>query len=528
MSDLPAPFDPHLARLRGGQYITFHVGEELFGVNILCVEEIITPRAYTTIPRTPKYFLGIINLRGEVISIIDLRKRFKVQPKGPDTQNRIVVIELKGMKLGMMVDSISSIVRVEEAQIQHTTRIMATGTQQYIGGTYKLDEKQILLLLDQHKLVQEEDFIVPVQYTPGAGGEVTRSAAQEKEAGGAEVFLVGFSIGNERFALSSLSVEEIIVMPQITPIPEMSDFVEGIFHLRESAIPVLRLGKKLAVKGQEDLQKCPVIIINVFDVKVGLIVDQITEVYLIKEKEIVDPPITLNPGQMEQLRGVIKQERAGKQQIVMLLAMEKLFTEEEQEKLKEIDLQNEAIANLEDEREDEVPILEFLLNGEKYAIPVFLANEIIPVRPIVPVPKSPPYVMGVINLRGDVISIVNLPLLVGNKKYEFSIHTRILIVHPGHDVAGLIVEKVIGIRKVLMTTFKKPSDLLTRRGNVFILGMSKDEKTDNIVVLMDLVKTLAQSQEQEPDQISEEGILSLQEELRLLDAEEDAILEGRK
>ena len=90
------------------------------------------------------------------------------------------------------------------------------------------------------------------------------------------------------------------------------------------------------------------------------------------------------------------------------------------------------------------------------------------------------------------------------------------------------MEKVIGIRKVLMTTFKKPSDLLTRRGNVFILGMSKDEKTDNIVVLMDLVKTLAQSQEQEPDQISEEGILSLQEELRLLDAEEDAILEGRK
>ncbi len=519
MSDLPATINLVGQSVRGGQYISFRVGEELFGVNILCVEEIITLRKYTAIPRTPKYFLGIINLRGEVISIIDLRKRFQVEPQGSEKQNRIVVISLGAMKLGMLVDAIESITTVEDQDIQRSTHMLSSKTQQYLAGTYKLDEKQILLLLNQEKLINTEDFLIGADLARGTGGEVQTAEQTEEEERGSEIFLVGFSIGLEQFALESLNVEEIILMPEVIPLPEMEDFVEGIFHLRDSAIPVLRLSDKLEVQSTGEDTTRPVIIVKVFDVKVGLIVDQITEVYLIKEKEICDPPITLNPAQLEQLKGVIKQEREGKQQIVMLLALEKLFSDEEQQRLREIE-QQQDLGEVEEDLEEETPILEFLLNDEKYAIPVFDANEIILERDIVPVPKAPRYILGVLNLRGEVISVVNLPLLVGRPKYEFSIHTRLLIVNPGHNLAALVVEKVVGIRKVKLSSFKPPSDLLTRRGNVTIRGMAQDEKTDDIVILLDVTKTLEQSQDNAPDEFAQGDLLSLAQELEQLDQEE--------
>ncbi|MDX2470141.1 MAG: chemotaxis protein CheW [SAR324 cluster bacterium] len=509
-----------------GQYITFHIDNELYGVNILCIEEIITPRRFTHIPRTPAYFLGIINLRGEVISIIDIRKRFGKEPlKGDNPQSRIVVISVKGLKLGLLVDAIESIIKVESAQVQHSNKIISGDKQQYIDGTVKISDDQILLLLAHDKIIEEEDFNVHIEIPTGAGEVLKEEGAAEEVS--PELFLVGFTIGNENFALESLMVEEIIVRPEVTPIPEMTKHMEGIFHLRESAIPLIRLGDKLNIKDQNRTEKSPVIIINVFDVKVGLVVDNITEVYLVKENEVVDPPITLNTEQLEQLKGVIKLERDNKQQLIMLLELEKLFSADEQETLKEVDEQNTKIVE-EENKEIEEPILEFSLNGEIYAIPVSLSNEIILLREIVPVPKSPTYIYGVINLRGEVISIVNLPLLVGNKKYEFTQHTRILIVDPGGEKAGLIVEKVEGIRKVYMSGFQKPSSLLTRRGNVFIKGMTQDDEVGGIVVLMDLQKTLEQSQSEEVEEIPEDGIYDIQEELRKLDLEEASLFGARK
>ncbi|MDT8447025.1 MAG: chemotaxis protein CheW [bacterium] len=499
------------------QQITFYVGEEVFGVDIMCVEEIITPKKPTAIPRTPAYFMGIINLRGEVISIIDMRRRFQMEPKGQDEQSRVIVIYSQGCKLGMLVDSISRIVTLNNSSIQGASKFVSSEKQKYISGSYRLDDDEILLLLDHEALIDEEDFYIHHEVT--AANEHLKAKEEVVVEVSPELFLVGFAIGRERFAIQSIQVEEIIQMPEITPVPEMDSFVEGIFHLRESVIPVIRLGQRMAVKSQKEIEEPPVIIVRIEGIKVGLIVDMITEVYLIKESEITEPPITLNAKQLDQLRGVIKLEREGKTQIVMLLKLEKLFSFEEQDQLKDLEDSQVEIED-EGEREEEVPILEFMLAGEKYAIEVATANEIIPVREVVPVPKSPEFIRGVINLRGDVISVVDLPLLVENVGYEFTPDTKILIVDTGAEVAGLVVEKVVGIRKVLLSTFEPPSELLSQRGNIFIRGMSKDVGSDDIVVLMDLNNTLIQAQGLGADGSGSDALLGVQAELEQLEAEE--------
>lgn len=523
MSDLPA-----LTQKREmSQYITFKVGEELFGVNILCVDEIITPKPVTMIPRTPDYFLGILNLRGEVISIISLRARFEL-PLEKGEFNRIVVIQSGNMKLGLMVDEIHAITTLDEAEVQLSNRLVANERQQYLRGSYRLKEGGLLLLLDHDRLVAEEDFHLPEDLQP-ALAELHEAPNQvEPERKVPELFLIGFSIGEEHFSVESKNIEEIILMPEVTPVPQMSSFVEGIFQLRETVIPVVNLGQKLEVEGRDVWEESPVIIATIFGVRVGLIVDQITEVYIIKENEIHEPPINLNPGQQEQLKGVIKKKHGDKEDIIMLLILEKIFSLDEKELLQELDEQNEKALAEEVDLEEEVSILEFELKGERYAIPIIEASEIIVMREIVPVPKAPKTVEGVINLRGEVVTVVHLPRLVGNDEYEESLQTKILVVETDKEKAGLIVERVIGMRKERLSTFEPPSDLVRQRSNIFIRGMKKDEHSEDIIVLMDVQKTLYQAQNPQAGESEVIGLLGLQKELEDLALQEQTLLLGEK
>jgi len=521
MSNLPATIETAIQQTV--QHITFHVGTELFGVDIMCVEEIIIPRKCTAIPRTPDYFVGIINLRGEVISILDMRQRFHLDSAETTENSRIIVIHSQGNKFGMLVDQISSIVTLETSGVQSASKFVSREKQKYIEGSYRLDEENILLLLDPEKLIDEEDFYI--QQEIQGTGDLVQSVVEEQVDVIPELFLVGFAIGRERFAIESLKVEEIIQMPEITPVPEMDNFVEGIFHLRESVIPVIRIGQRMEVVGKDIDETCPVIIVLIEGVKVGLIVDMITEVYLVKENEVIDPPITLNQKQLDQLRGVIKLEREGGTQIVMLLKLEELFSFEEHDALRGLEENADDQDALIGEQEEEVPILEFILNEEKYAIEVASANEIIPVGEIVNIPKSPEFIRGVINLRGDVISVVDLPKLVGKDQETFAETSKILIVDTGTEVAGLIVDQVSGIRKALLSSFEPPSELLRQRGNVYIRGMSKDDKTDDIVVLMDIANTLLQAQGQ--SSVGDGSLDGVQAELEQLE-EEDRLMIGQE
>ena len=94
------------------QLVSFHIGGEEFGLDILRVQEIIRIQALTRVPNSPDFVDGVINLRGKVIPVIALRKRFGLEELAHDKQTRIVVIEVKGTVLGFIVDSVSEVLRI--------------------------------------------------------------------------------------------------------------------------------------------------------------------------------------------------------------------------------------------------------------------------------------------------------------------------------------------------------------------------------------------------------------------------------
>ena len=139
------------------QLVTFSIGEEEFGVDILKVQEIIRTMEITKVPRAQPFVEGVINLRGKVIPIIDLRRRFGLASKTHDKHTRIIVIEMDIMIVGFVVDSVSEVLRIPASTVEPPPPVVAGVESEYISGVGKLEDR-LLILLDLNKLLSREDL----------------------------------------------------------------------------------------------------------------------------------------------------------------------------------------------------------------------------------------------------------------------------------------------------------------------------------------------------------------------------------
>ncbi|MDR0827669.1 MAG: chemotaxis protein CheW [Desulfovibrio sp.] len=137
------------------QLVTFSIGEEEFGVDILKVQEIIRTMEITKVPRAEAFVEGVINLRGKVIPIIDLRRRFGLDSKVHDKHTRIIVIEINNMIVGFVVDSVSEVLRIPASTVEPPPPVVAGLDSEYISGVGKLQDR-LLILLDLDKLLSSE------------------------------------------------------------------------------------------------------------------------------------------------------------------------------------------------------------------------------------------------------------------------------------------------------------------------------------------------------------------------------------
>jgi purine-binding chemotaxis protein CheW len=138
------------------QLVTFSIGEEEFGVDILQVQEIIRTMEITKVPRAPEFVEGVINLRGKVIPIVDLRRRFGLATRDHDKHTRIIVIEINQMIVGFVVDSVSEVLRIPSGTVEPPPPVVSGMESEYISGVGKLQDR-LLILLDLNKLLSSEE-----------------------------------------------------------------------------------------------------------------------------------------------------------------------------------------------------------------------------------------------------------------------------------------------------------------------------------------------------------------------------------
>ena len=144
------------ARVLAGKYLTFMLGEESYGLEILKVREIIKLMDVTAVPKTPYFVKGVVNLRGKVIAVIDLRLKFSMDEAEHTDQTCIIVVDVGGVEMGIIVDQVSEVLDIAAKQIEPPPSFGTEVDTQFILGMGKVGER-VTILLDITRVLPKEE-----------------------------------------------------------------------------------------------------------------------------------------------------------------------------------------------------------------------------------------------------------------------------------------------------------------------------------------------------------------------------------
>ncbi|HED39101.1 MAG TPA: chemotaxis protein CheW [Chromatiales bacterium] len=139
------------------QWVTFKLEGEAYGINVMQVQEVLRVSEITPVPGAPAYILGIINLRGNVVTVLDTRMRFGLPVYETDDASRVVIVESKGNVLGILVDSVAEVVYLRSSEIETAPNVGNDESSKYIQGVYS-NEGNLLILVDVNKLLSNDEW----------------------------------------------------------------------------------------------------------------------------------------------------------------------------------------------------------------------------------------------------------------------------------------------------------------------------------------------------------------------------------
>ena len=136
------------------QWVTFYLDKERYGINVMQVQEVLRVSEITPVPGAPDYVLGIINLRGNVVTVIDSRQRFRLPPREMDDSTRIVIMETENQVVGILVDSVAEVVELRASEIEAAPSVGNEESARFIQGVCSLSG-ELLILIDLNKLFSD-------------------------------------------------------------------------------------------------------------------------------------------------------------------------------------------------------------------------------------------------------------------------------------------------------------------------------------------------------------------------------------
>jgi len=486
------------------QLVSFKVAGEEFGLDIVEVQEIIKIPEITRVPKAPEFVEGVISLRGGVLPIIDSRRRFDLELKEWTDSNRILVVNIEGKMTGIIVDSVSEVLRLSEDTIEPAPSLIGAGAE-YLQGIGKLEEQgRLINLLNLQKFLAIEGM--------DEFSENLKSTTQEKEkikedkmdkAASDEAQLVGFRLGEEEYAVGISEVQEIIRVPEITRVPKAPSFVEGVINLRERVLPIISLRKRFALEDVEKTDSQRIMVVNIDGISTGMIVDSVSEVLRLPKDAIEPPPPILSGLDTDHLEGIGKMEDG--ERLLLLLDLHKLLTTSEKRKLSRLSKTGETGIN-KDKKEgrrmtEEEQLVSFKIENEEFGVNIEEVQEIIRLPEITRVPQAPFFVEGVINLRGNILPVIDLRKRFDLEATKKTNATRIVVANVDGKTTGIIVDAVSEVLRLPKDSIEPPPPIVAGIEAKYLRGIGKLNEGKRLLILLNLKEILTVREE---DRVREE------------------------
>jgi purine-binding chemotaxis protein CheW len=142
------------------QIVGFRIGRETFGLPISLVHEIVRPPEITNVPHAPEYVEGVMNLRGRIVPVLDLRRRFGGAALEISRKNRVLVVEVESRAVGLIVDSATEVLKISDAQIEPPPNVLTDAATSYVTGVAK-HQGRLIILVDLRRILQSGELRLP-------------------------------------------------------------------------------------------------------------------------------------------------------------------------------------------------------------------------------------------------------------------------------------------------------------------------------------------------------------------------------
>ena len=139
------------------RWVTFFLSQEKYGINVMQVQEVLRVTEIAPVPGAPDYVLGIINLRGNVVTVIDTRQRFGLESRELDDSSRIVIVESSDQVVGILVDSVAEVIDLQLSEIESAPNVGTEDSSRFIQGVAS-QQDELLIIIDLNKLLADEEW----------------------------------------------------------------------------------------------------------------------------------------------------------------------------------------------------------------------------------------------------------------------------------------------------------------------------------------------------------------------------------
>lgn len=296
---------------------------------------------------------------------------------------------------------------------------------------------------------------------------------------------LSFKLGEVTYVIDTTQMQEIIELQDISPVPNAPLFIDGVINLRGKIVPILNLSKRIGTPSAQ-ITKRKILILKTGKTPTGIIVDSIERIHRQETIEIEDiPTIASTSANVDFIKGVIKKE----DKILMLLDLEKVLGAEEKSIL-DLELKEDLALSVRPyDDATYLQVIGFTLSGLVHAIEMEKVQRIIRPPAITHLPSTPQFIKGVINLRGEVVIVIDIRSFLGIPLSEDTTSCRIIIIKINNKTCGVGVDSILQVVKIPQDIIQPPLSTLDYQSQDFIKG--EFLHGDKLFTLLDLKKILS-------------------------------------
>jgi purine-binding chemotaxis protein CheW len=441
---------PDAAAVSGTELFgSFVLGEDEFALPASCFREVVNyPDKVTALPLSPKFLEGVFTLRGSVIPVVNLGRVFDASARAALATDKIAILDYAGVLVGILFDATGEILRVRPEQRSQLT--YAEGDKRgVVAGTIMLDNgARLVQVLDADALIHIEN--VPQVLALQSMDRQTRRHHGERRQ------CVSFHVGASSFAFEMGAIQEIIRVPELQTSVLNSALCLGRINFRGSPVAVVDFATLLNAGSAGERVAGPdqrIIVARIDDATIGFLVDSVDNIVNFYSEEVMPIPM-LSKARAGMFAGCLSKPDLGD---IFFLDHQQIFSSNEIREMRTghaalYPKDAELIAGNErrDARRSQRQVYITFLLENSYAVEIKQVREIIDISvgEITRPPGLPAFMRGMLNLRQQMISVIDLRGLYGMPPLEDSSKSKILVVDRGDECYGLLVDTVENIMTV--------------------------------------------------------------------------------